>query len=249
MRGSVLQRPTLVLNRHWQPVHVAPVARALVMVWNDAACVIDPDDFQLYTWSDWAKLAPREGEPFIRTVRFHLRVPEVLALTRHDRARHQTVTFSRRNLFKRDHSTCQYCGCQPGTEELTIDHVIPRCRRGPDHMGKLCARLRGLQRQEGKSHAGSGRHAAPSRAHAPLLETPLRRRRHPHRKLVAVPERRVLERAARKRALTKQPARQRFERLPGARRIAYRPRGPIDRRLAQVSSCSDRHLLLMLEAL
>ena len=79
MRGSVLQRPTLVLNRHWQPVHVAPVARALVMVWNHAACVIDPDDFQLYTWSDWAKLAPREGEPFIRTVRFQLRVPEVLA--------------------------------------------------------------------------------------------------------------------------------------------------------------------------
>jgi 5-methylcytosine-specific restriction endonuclease McrA len=118
------------LNRHWQPVHVAPVQRALVMLWNQAACVIDPDDFRLYDWSDWAKLAPREGEPFIRTVRFHLRVPEVVALTRHDRARHQTVTFSRRNLFKRDHSTCQYCGCQPGTEELTIDHVVPRSQGG-----------------------------------------------------------------------------------------------------------------------
>ena len=130
MSGSVLQRPTLVLNRHWQPVHVAPVARALVMLWNQAACVIDPDDFRLYDWSDWAKLAPKEGEPFIRTVRFQLRVPEVVALTRHDRARHQTVTFSRRNLFKRDHSTCQYCGCQPGTEELTIDHVVPRSQGG-----------------------------------------------------------------------------------------------------------------------
>jgi 5-methylcytosine-specific restriction endonuclease McrA len=130
MSGCVLQRPTLILNRHWQPVRVAPVARALIMLWNQAACVIDPDDFQLYSWSDWAKLAPKDGEPFIRTVRFHLRVPEVLALTRHDRARHQTVTFSRRNLFKRDHSTCQYCGCQPGTEELTIDHVIPRAQGG-----------------------------------------------------------------------------------------------------------------------
>src|SRR5262249_58476022 len=95
MTGSVLQRPTLILNRHWQPVRVAPVARALIMLWNQAACVIDPDDFQLYSWSDWAKRAPKDGEPFIRTVRFHLRVPEVLALTRHDRARHQTVTFSR----------------------------------------------------------------------------------------------------------------------------------------------------------
>ena len=52
MSGCVLQRPTLVLNRHWQPVHVAPVARALIMLWNQAAHVIDPDDFQLYSWSD-----------------------------------------------------------------------------------------------------------------------------------------------------------------------------------------------------
>jgi 5-methylcytosine-specific restriction endonuclease McrA len=40
------------------------------------------------------------------------------------------VTFSRRNLFKRDRFTCQYCGEQPGTEELTIDHVLPRSRGG-----------------------------------------------------------------------------------------------------------------------
>ena len=147
MSGCVLQRPTLVLNRHWQPVHVAPVARALIMLWNQAACVIDPDDFRLYTWADWAKLAPREGEPFIRTVRFHLRVPEVLALTRHDRARHQTVTFSRRNLFKRDHSTCQYCGCQPGhrgTDDRPRDPPLPG---GPDDLGELRARLRRLQRR------------------------------------------------------------------------------------------------------
>ncbi len=114
-------------------------------------------------WSDWAKLAPRDGEPFIRTVRFHLRVPEVLALTRHDRARHQTVTFSRRNLFKRDHSTCQYCGCQPGTEELTIDHVIPRSQGGQttwENCALACVRV---QRPQGQSDARPGRHEAPPR--------------------------------------------------------------------------------------
>jgi 5-methylcytosine-specific restriction endonuclease McrA len=40
------------------------------------------------------------------------------------------VTFSRRNVFKRDHNTCQYCGVQPGSEELTIDHVVPRAQGG-----------------------------------------------------------------------------------------------------------------------
>lgn len=130
MSLAVLERPTLVLNRHWQPVHVATVARSLVMLWNESARVVDPDDFRLYTWSDWARLRPQEGEPFIRTVSFRLRVPEVISLTRYDRYRESTVTFSRRNIFKRDHATCQYCGCRPGTTELTIDHVLPRSQGG-----------------------------------------------------------------------------------------------------------------------
>ena len=130
MGASALQRPTLILNRSWQPVHVAPVSRSLILLWNEAAKVVDPDDYQLYTWADWARLAPREGEPFIRTVRYRLRVPEVLTLTHHDRPRMNAVTFSRRNLFKRDHATCQYCGGRPGTEELTIDHVVPRAHGG-----------------------------------------------------------------------------------------------------------------------
>ncbi len=130
MLAAVLERPTLVLNRNWQPVHVATVARSLTMLWNESAQVVDPDDFRLYNWADWALLIPRDGEPFIRTVRFRLRVPEVLTLTRHDRPRHNAVTFCRRNVFKRDHHTCQYCGVRPGTEELTIDHVIPRAQGG-----------------------------------------------------------------------------------------------------------------------
>ncbi len=196
MSSCVLQRPTLVLNRHWQPVHVAPVSRALVMLWNEAAFVIDPDDFQLYSWSDWAKLSPRDGEPFIRTVRFHLRVPEVLALTRHDRARHQTVTFSRRNLFKRDHSTCQYCGCQPGTEELTIDHVIPRAQGGQTTWENCALACVPCNARQGQPYSRSGRHEASPRSGAPRLETAIRRQRCPHRQLVALLERRVLECAA-----------------------------------------------------
>ena len=128
--ATVLERPTLVLNRNWQPVRVATVARSLTMLWNEAAHVVDPEDFRLYDWSDWARLTPRDGEPFIRTVRFRMRVPEVLTLKHHDKPRHTAVTFSRRNLFKRDHATCQYCGARPGTGELTIDHVVPRSRNG-----------------------------------------------------------------------------------------------------------------------
>ena len=130
MVSKVLQRPALVLNRNWQPVNVATVARALVLLWNESARVVDPADYQLYTWADWSRLAPRADEPVIRTIRQRLRVPEVIALTAYDRLPTAAVTFSRRNIFKRDHFTCQYCAVQPGPEELTIDHVLPRSQGG-----------------------------------------------------------------------------------------------------------------------
>ena len=130
MVAKMLQRPTLVLNRNWQPVNVATVARSLVMLWNESARVVDPADYRLYTWTDWSQLRPRDGDAFIQAVRLRLRVPEVIVLADYDRLPSAAVSFSRRNVFKRDHYACQYCGLQPGGEELTIDHVIPRSQGG-----------------------------------------------------------------------------------------------------------------------
>jgi 5-methylcytosine-specific restriction endonuclease McrA len=131
----MLNRPALILNRNWQPVNVATVARALVLVWNEAARVVDPESYQLYTWADWSRIAPREGDAFIQAVRLRLRVPEVIVLAEYERLPNAAVSFSRRNVFKRDHWTCQYCGVQPGGEELTIDHVVPRSQGGTSIWG------------------------------------------------------------------------------------------------------------------
>ena len=130
MVAKVLERPTLVLNRNWQPVYVATVARALVLLWNESARVVDPHDYQMYDWADWSRLTPRDGEPHIQAVSSRIRVPEVVTLAHYDRLPTAAVSFSRRNLFKRDHYTCQYCSEQPGNDELTIDHVLPRAQGG-----------------------------------------------------------------------------------------------------------------------
>jgi 5-methylcytosine-specific restriction endonuclease McrA len=130
MVAKALELPTLVLNRNWQPVNVATVARALVLLWNESARVVDPDDYQTYTWADWSKLRVRDGDPFIQAIRLRLRAPEVIVLADYDRLPSAAVSFSRRNLFKRDHWTCQYCAVQPGADELTIDHVVPRSQGG-----------------------------------------------------------------------------------------------------------------------
>jgi 5-methylcytosine-specific restriction endonuclease McrA len=130
MTPNVLDLPTLVLNRSWQPIHVTTVVRALVMLWNETAKAVEPDEYRLYDWADWSELEPADGRPCVRSARRSLRAPEVICLAHYDRLPGAAVTFSRRNVAKRDHHTCQYCGAQPGWEAITIDHVVPRSQGG-----------------------------------------------------------------------------------------------------------------------
>jgi 5-methylcytosine-specific restriction endonuclease McrA len=127
---DILRQPTLVLNRNWQPVHVASVQRALILLTCDAAKVVEPESFQLFSWNEWTSFEPAEGEPAIRSARLRVRVPEVVALVRFDRLPSGSVAFSKHNVFKRDRYVCQYCGSQPGRDELSLDHVVPRAQGG-----------------------------------------------------------------------------------------------------------------------
>ncbi len=176
MTPRVLQRPTLVLNRNWQPVNVATVARALVLLWNESARVVDPADYQLYTWADWSKLRPRDGE------RVHPggAVPAAGAGGgRADRAttgcRRPHVTFSRRNIFKRDHYTCQYCGAQPGSEELTIDHVVPRSQGGVSSWENCVLACVACNKRKADRTPEQARHAAAQAAGPADVEAAVRR--------------------------------------------------------------------------
>ncbi len=130
MSESVLYDPTLVLNRHWLPIRVCSVRRALTLVWKDLARIIGPDNYAVYDFSSWADLHVEDGERAVRTVSLQIRVPEIIVLRRFDRFTRPQVVFSRRNLFRRDRNTCQYCGVRFPTEDLSIDHVVPRSLGG-----------------------------------------------------------------------------------------------------------------------
>lgn len=56
-------------------------------------------------------------------------VPSVIRLKKYvRRPPHQKVAFNRKNVFRRDDNTCQYCSLK--SNDLTLDHVIPRSRGG-----------------------------------------------------------------------------------------------------------------------
>jgi 5-methylcytosine-specific restriction endonuclease McrA len=130
MSVSALTEPTLVLNKNWLPIRVCTVRRALTLVFKDLARILGPDNYGLHDFTSWSDLKIGQGEPYVQAVSFRIRIPEVIVLHRCERFLKPRVVFSRRNLFRRDKNTCQYCGRRFPTEDLSIDHVTPRSLGG-----------------------------------------------------------------------------------------------------------------------
>ena len=126
----VLSQPTLVLNKGWFAIDTTSVRNALGLLFSGAAKAVRPETYEMYGFDSWADLAVPAEEPCVRTVSLRIRVPEVIVLTRYDRIPACHVPFSRRNLYRRDKYTCQYCGDRPGSRELSIDHMMPLSRGG-----------------------------------------------------------------------------------------------------------------------
>jgi 5-methylcytosine-specific restriction endonuclease McrA len=131
MPAYALDGRTLVLNRSWTAISTTTVRNALGLLYRDVARAVCTETFTPHDFHSWAELSrAREQGEFVQGVALRVRVPEVVVLRHFNGFPRRTVAFSRRNLYRRDNFTCQYCGSQPGTELLSIDHVVPRSRGG-----------------------------------------------------------------------------------------------------------------------
>jgi 5-methylcytosine-specific restriction endonuclease McrA len=124
----MLNAQVLVLNRHYQPVHVTSVKRAFTLLYQGVAKAIDRE-YKLYEFADWAALSA-SGHDSVQTVGRPIRIPRVLVLQAYDHLPKGKVRFSRLNIYARDHDTCQYCAKQLPRSELNLDHVVPRSQGG-----------------------------------------------------------------------------------------------------------------------
>jgi len=127
---TATNRPVLELNKLWQPIGVVNAISAISKVFVDRALVIDTETYQLYSFDEW--IARKNQSKFrLRTPSIEIDVPEVIRLNYYaEYPKNREVLFTRRNLYIRDNYQCQYCGCRPGTKELSIDHVVPISRGG-----------------------------------------------------------------------------------------------------------------------
>ena len=105
-----MQAPVLVLNANFEPVNVCDMRRAVGLLLAEKASLVV------------------NGRGEIKTISQSFPRPSVIRLQKMVTARGRSLKLTRREVFRRDNYTCQYCGKK--TSDLTIDHVIPRHRGG-----------------------------------------------------------------------------------------------------------------------
>ncbi len=141
---GAMDRPVLVLNANYAPLHVCTTRRALVLVLAEKATII------------------LNGRGMIRTPSTAFPLPSIIRLGQMVSRPQPRVRLSKQELFRRDNHSCQYCGRQDAV--LTIDHVIPRRLGGGHTWSNLVTACAACNRKKG------GR-SAPE-AGMPLLRTP-----------------------------------------------------------------------------
>jgi 5-methylcytosine-specific restriction endonuclease McrA len=71
----------------------------------------------------------QEYDQVVRSPSWEMKLPSVICLKKYT-PMERSPAFTRFNVFLRDHFTCQYCGGDFATNELTFDHVLPKSRGG-----------------------------------------------------------------------------------------------------------------------
>ena len=127
----------LVLNQNYEPLNVCNVRRAIVLVIDGKAEILETHDASVAT-------ATRQF-PWPSVIR-------LIYMIRRPRPR---VKLTRREVFIRDNYTCQYCGRQAG--DLTIDHVVPRSRGGQHTWDNLVSACKTCNHRKGGKSLGEAR--------------------------------------------------------------------------------------------
>ena len=113
---SAIGSPALVLNADFQPLSYYPLSLcswqyAIKAVFLERVSVIE------------------SYEQVVHSPSISFKLPSVVAL-KNFIMQHRRPVFTRFNVFLRDNFTCQYCAKKFPANDLTFDHLVPRCLHG-----------------------------------------------------------------------------------------------------------------------
>lgn len=123
--GQVLEQSVVVFSQNYLPLCRVNIKRAIALLVTNKA---EPIDF---TTGSWQVRSPS----LVIFVPLHIR----LIISSGERV-WKVPPVNRKEVLRRDHYTCQYCGSK---KHLTLDHIIPRSRGGQhtwDNVVTACER-------------------------------------------------------------------------------------------------------------
>jgi 5-methylcytosine-specific restriction endonuclease McrA len=124
-----MNRPVLLLNANYEPIHVCNTKRAMGLLMMDKAEII------------------LNGRGFIRTPSATLLRPSIIRLSYMIHRPRPRVRLTKREILRRDSYTCQYCGKH--SARLTVDHVMPRRLGGTQWWDNLVAACSSCNHRKG----------------------------------------------------------------------------------------------------
>ena len=108
--------PALILNADFRPLNYYPLS---LCSWQDAIKAVFLGRVSVI----------ENYETEVHSPSLTLKIPSVIALKNYVSSMRKPV-FTRFNVFLRDNFTCQYCHDHFSANELTFDHLVPRCLNG-----------------------------------------------------------------------------------------------------------------------
>lgn len=139
-----MNAPVLVLNANFEPINVCNPRRAVGLILSGKADMV------------------MNGRGYVKTVSQAIPMPSVIRLEQMVRRPRLRVKLTRREVFRRDNFTCQYCGRHAG--DLTLDHVLPRHLGGGHIWDNVVAACPACNHRKGGRQLGE--------VHMTLLRTP-----------------------------------------------------------------------------
>lgn len=124
-----MQAPVLVLNANFEPINVCDMRRAVGLLLGEKAILV------------------QNGRGEIRSVNTILLRPSVIRLQKMISRPRPPLKMTRREIFRRDNFTCQYCG--RSNSDLTVDHVLPRHMGGKHIWTNVVAACPGCNHRKG----------------------------------------------------------------------------------------------------
>ncbi len=158
-----MKQEVLKLNKNFHPLEVGEWTDIIIKIVSGSAYPIDIhyDEFEdgkvncekismlnvVKDFDDWINLPVRPYDQFVQTPKRKIRMPTVVVCANFDKIIQNNMLFpTKTNIWKRDDYRCGYTGEKLTKEQLSVDHIIPKSRGGPNTWENLITASKEINR-------------------------------------------------------------------------------------------------------